>query len=190
MMVSHWGVSENKSPQISRTLLSVLTSLNRAVVWMVTTRHLIFKSSCPCINFLDTLPITIGITITFRFHGFYNSPSKDLGTYLSFCFLSILLWGQPGQQSRQFDKYFFFFSFFFFFFLLFFFFFFLLTFFFLGLVVWPRLVDQLIFQNPRKICASHFLVRILGCAYTICSYDKISISCTIPVGSPCSPSHA
>ena len=34
------------------------------------------------------------------------------------------------------------------------------------------------------------LGRILGCAYTICSYGQTSISCTVLSGSPCPPSHA
>ena len=31
----------------------------------------------------------------------------------------------------------------------------------------------------------HFLGQPLGCAYTNFSYGQISISCTIPSGSPC-----
>ena len=41
-MVFHWCLSDSKSPQVSRTLLSIL---NNAVVWMVTTRPLTSKSS-------------------------------------------------------------------------------------------------------------------------------------------------
>ena len=36
-MVSHWSLIDNKSSQISRTLLSILADLNNAVVWMVST---------------------------------------------------------------------------------------------------------------------------------------------------------
>ncbi len=35
MMVSHWSLSDNKSPQVSGTLLSILTVFNNAVVWNV-----------------------------------------------------------------------------------------------------------------------------------------------------------
>ena len=42
----------------------------------------------------------------------------------------------------------------------------------LGLVVWPRFDDPFLSQNSREVCASHFLGRILGCAYTICLYVK------------------
>ena len=53
----------------------------------------------------------------------------------------------------------------------------------LGLVVWPRLGDQLVCQNARGVCVSHSPGHMLGCAYTICSYGQMSISCTIPSGS-------
>ena len=47
-MVSHWSLGDSKTPQVSRTLLSILADLNNAVVWMVSTRPLISKFSCPC----------------------------------------------------------------------------------------------------------------------------------------------
>ena len=34
-MVSHWILSDNKSPQVSRTLLSILANLSNALVWMI-----------------------------------------------------------------------------------------------------------------------------------------------------------
>ena len=52
----------------------------------------------------------------------------------------------------------------------------------LDLVVWPKLCDLFVSKNPREVCVSHSPGQILGCAYTICSYDQISISCTIPSG--------
>ena len=58
----------------------------------------------------------------------------------------------------------------------------------LRLVIWPRLGDPFISQNPRGVCASHSPGLILGCAYTIGSYGQISVSCTISSGSPFSPS--
>ena len=42
-MVFHWNLSDSKSPQVSRTLLSILGDLNNAVVWMVSTRPLMLK---------------------------------------------------------------------------------------------------------------------------------------------------
>ena len=40
-MVSQWSLSDIKSLQVSRALLSILTDLNNAVVWIVSTRPLI-----------------------------------------------------------------------------------------------------------------------------------------------------
>ena len=48
MMVFHWSLSDSKFLQVSRTLLSSLADLNNAVVWMVSTRPLISKSSSLC----------------------------------------------------------------------------------------------------------------------------------------------
>ena len=35
LMIFHWCLSDSKSPQVYRTLLSILTNLNNAVVWIV-----------------------------------------------------------------------------------------------------------------------------------------------------------
>ena len=54
--VSWWsftGVSDSKSPQVSSTFLSILTNLNNAVVWIVSTCPVI---SSPCTNPLVTEP--------------------------------------------------------------------------------------------------------------------------------------
>ena len=37
LTVYHWSLSDSKSPQVSRTLLSILAGLNNAVVWTVST---------------------------------------------------------------------------------------------------------------------------------------------------------
>ena len=41
----HWCLTESKSPQVSRTLLSILTDFNNAVVWIVSILPLISSSS-------------------------------------------------------------------------------------------------------------------------------------------------
>ena len=65
---------DSKSPQVSRTLLSILTDLNNAAVWMVSVRRLISKSSNPFTKPLGIVlkaSITIGISFTFTFHRFF-----------------------------------------------------------------------------------------------------------------------
>ena len=49
LMVSHWSLNKNKPPSVSRTLHSFLADLN-ALLWMVSTRPPISKSSCLFIN--------------------------------------------------------------------------------------------------------------------------------------------
>ena len=83
-MVFHWSLSDSKSPQVSRTLLSILAVFNNAVVWMVSTRSPTSKSSRLFNNPLVTVPkapITIGIIVTFMFHSFFNSLARS--RYLS-----------------------------------------------------------------------------------------------------------
>ena len=55
-MVLHWSLSDSKSPQVSRTLLSILDDHKNAIVWMVSTFPLISKSSSPFNNPLITSP--------------------------------------------------------------------------------------------------------------------------------------
>ena len=86
-MVFHWSLSDSKSPQISKTLLSILADVNNAVVYPP-----ISKFSFPFINPVPRAQISIGINTTFMLHSF-SIPDKDRGIYPSFQFLSILLFG-------------------------------------------------------------------------------------------------
>ena len=87
-MVFHSSLSDSKSPQVSRTLFSIVAVLNNAVVWMVSTRPPISKSSSPFSNPLVTVPkpITIGIIVTCMFHSFFQFPSKVQVLILLFTF--------------------------------------------------------------------------------------------------------
>ena len=105
-MAFHWSLSNSKSPQVSRTFLSILANHSNAVVWKVSSRPLISNSSSPCTNPLVTILstlITIGITVTFMFHDFFSSlaRSKDLYLFSLFC-------GQPEWQIPQFGRFSFF----------------------------------------------------------------------------------
>ena len=110
LMVFQWKLSDSKSLQVSRALLSILHILNSAVVWMVSTRPLTSNSSSPFNYPLVTVPkapITIGTIVTFLFHSFFTFSQQGRGTYPSLHIFSALFCGQPGQKSRQFWKFFF-----------------------------------------------------------------------------------
>ena len=93
---------DSKSLQVFRTLLSILTVLNNAVVWMVSIRPPTSKLSSPFSNPLVTVPnapIKTGIIVTFLFHSFFNSLAKF--RYLSFFSLSFsfILWSAGTAKS-------------------------------------------------------------------------------------------
>ena len=101
-MVFHWSLSDSKSPQVSRTHLSILAVLSNAVVWIVSTRPLTSKSSRPFNNPLVTVPnapITIGTIVTFMSHSFFNCLARS--RYLSFLSLSFrfILWSAGTAKS-------------------------------------------------------------------------------------------
>ena len=111
-MVFHWSLSDSKSSQDSRTLLSILAVLNNVVVWMVSTSPPISKSSRPFSYPLVTVPnapITIGIIVTCMFHSFFNSLAKS--RYLSFFShsFSFILWSAGTAKSTILQVLFFFF---------------------------------------------------------------------------------
>ena len=100
-MVSYWSLCDRQSRQVFRTLLSILAYLNNSVVWMISTHPLISKSSVPVSKHLVTVPrapITIRITGTFMFYGFFNSLAWL--RYLSFFSLSFnfSLWSAGTAQ--------------------------------------------------------------------------------------------
>ena len=101
-MVFHWSLSDSKSPQVSRTLLSILAVLNNAVVWMVSTRPPTSKPSSPFSNPLVTVPnapITIGIIVTFMFHSFFNSLARSRYSSLFSHSSSFILWSAGTAKS-------------------------------------------------------------------------------------------
>ena len=102
LMVFHWSLSESKSPQVSKTLLSILAVFNNAIVWMTSTRSPTSKSSRPFNKPLVTVPkapITIGMIVTFMFHSFFNSLA--ISRYLSLFShsFSFILWSTGTAKS-------------------------------------------------------------------------------------------
>ena len=117
-MVSLWSLSDSKSPQVSRTRFRILAVVSNAVVWIVSTRPPISKSSRPFNNPLVIVPkalITIGTIVTFMFHSFFNSLARS--RYLSFFSLSFkfILWSAGTAKSTILQIFFFFFLLLFFF---------------------------------------------------------------------------
>ena len=167
------SLSDSKSPQVSRTFLSILTILNNTVVRMVSTRPPNSKSSSPFSNPLVTVPnvpIIIGIIVTCMFHSFFNSLARS--RYLSFFShsFSFILWSAGTAKSIILQ---------------------ILFFFFLLIIIRSVLLAEIrwsVCQCPIGVHVCYFLGQVLGCAYTICSFGQISISCTSPSGSSCPPS--
>ena len=95
LIVFTCSLSDINSPQVSRTLLSILAVLNNAVVWMVFTPPPTSKSYNLINNHFVTLPkapIPIGIIITFMFHSFSQFPSKIEALSFFFLSFSFILW--------------------------------------------------------------------------------------------------
>ena len=110
-MVFHWSLSDRKTPQVSRTRLSILAVLSNAVIWIVSTRPSTSKSSRPFNNHLVIVPkapITIDTIVTFMFYSFFNSLARS--GYLTFFSHSFrfILWSAGTAKSTIFQILFFF----------------------------------------------------------------------------------
>ena len=93
-----------KSPQVSRTILSILGVFNNAAVWIVSTPQPTSKSSRPFKNPLVTVlkaPITIGIIVNFMFHsfwGFFQFSSKIEVLFFLFTFFQFYSVVSPDNK--------------------------------------------------------------------------------------------
>ena len=80
-MVFHWSLSESKSPQVSGTLLSILSVLNNVVIWMVNNRPIISMSSSPFNDPSVTVPrapITrISLNLSRHFSLSFNASGRS-----------------------------------------------------------------------------------------------------------------
>ena len=134
------GVWMKVSLQVCRAPRSILANLDNSELWIVSTRPVISKSSSPCNNPLVTVPrapITIGNTFTFMFHIFFQFPSKKEILILLFAFFqfySVVCWDSKVHNSTNSFTFFCWLSW--------------------GLVIWPRLGDPFVSQNPRSLCVS------------------------------------
>ena len=100
-MVFHWSLSDSKSPQVSRTRLSILAVLSNAVVLIVSTRPPISKSSRPFNNPLVTVPnapITIGTIVPQLFY--FSSKVEVLILFFFFSLpFRFILWSAGTAKS-------------------------------------------------------------------------------------------
>ena len=81
---------------------SSLRDLNNAVVSMVSTGHLICKSSNPFTNPLVTVlstPITIGVTVIFMFHRFFSFLARYRYYYYN-CYFNNCEFFYPSLESE------------------------------------------------------------------------------------------
>ena len=169
-MVFHWSFSDSKCPWVSRTHLGILTNLNYGVIWMVFTCPIISKSSCPCTSPSVTVPrapITISMIVTFMFHNFFHSLARSW--YLFFFSLSSAR--TANTTILQF-----------------------LYFLFVCLIItWSSCLAKIrwsvcMSKSQKSLCISFSRTEAGLCIYHLL-YGQISISCTIPSGSPCLPNH-
>ena len=153
-MVFHWSLSDSKSPQVSRTLLSILAVLNNVVVWIVSTCLPTSKSSRPFSNPLVNVPntpITIGIIVTCMFHSFFNSLARSRYLFFFSHSFSFILWSARTAKSTILQVLF-------------------CCWLLLGLVFWRRLGDPCVCQSPIGVYVCYFLGQVLSFAYTIHYY--------------------
>ena len=102
LLFFHWGLSDSKSHQVSRTLLSILVDFNNTLVWMVFIRPPISKFSRPFSKSLGNVEsMSITTSITFMFHSFLNSRATS--KYLSLFSLSSIftLWSTWTAKSTH-----------------------------------------------------------------------------------------
>ena len=87
-MVFHLSLRDSKTPQVSRTLLLILVDLNNTIIWIVSIRLLIPKSPSlfsKSSGDVSSAPVTIGMTVTFMFHGI-NSLARSMYLFFFFFF--------------------------------------------------------------------------------------------------------
>ena len=130
---------------------------------MVSTRPPTSKSSRSFNKHLVTVPdapITIGIIVTFMFHSFFNSRARS--RYVSFFSHSFsFILGSAGTAKSTILQ---------------------VLFFLLIIFRSGRLAAIKGSMTTSKSNVCYFLGQMLGCAYTICLFVQISISCASPSG--------
>ena len=90
--VFHWSLSDSKSPQFSRILLSILADSNNALVWMVSILKLISNSS----------PVPTSGSWGHFFFLFTGKMSEYLFIFLAFFYFhSLLHWNDKTHKMAN-----------------------------------------------------------------------------------------
>ena len=90
-MAFHLSLSDNKSPQVSWTLLIILADLNNPC-------SLISKSSNPLVT-LPSASITFGITTTLMFYSFCSCLASSRYVSLFSLSFNLILWSAGTAKS-------------------------------------------------------------------------------------------
>ena len=95
-MFFHRCLRDSKTPHISKILLNILAYLKNAIVWMLSIRPQFPNSSIRFSKLLRTvssMPITVGIIVTFLFHSFLSSQGRSKYVFLFWlCFIFSVVW--------------------------------------------------------------------------------------------------
>ena len=165
-MVFHRTLSDSKSPQVFRTLLSILAVLKNTVVWMVSYR-------CTHSQLLQSFGDCTKRTDYHWYHRHFHIPQFFLfsskvkvlnSLFACFQFYS----GLPGWPSPLFDRFSFLLN--------------ITTSGWLAEIRW-----SICSSKTQRILCIRFHGQFPGFAYTICLYDQISFFRTILSGSPSPP---
>ena len=100
-------MSFSKSPQASRNYISILVDHNNVVVWIVSARPLISKSSSTFNNPSVTAsiaPVTIGINVTFIFYTYFLFPSGVKVFILLFTFFQFYTMVSRDRKVHNFGS--------------------------------------------------------------------------------------
>ena len=114
-MVFHWSLSDSNSLQISRTLLSILTDFNNAVLkggLCSSSDFQPFQLSDQAFGIIPSTSITTGITVIFMFHSFHSSLVRSKYLFLFLFSLIFTLWSAGTTKFTSRQVLFFFFLFF------------------------------------------------------------------------------
>ena len=165
-MFTYWSLSDSKSsPQISMNFLSILVDLKYAVIWIISSRSFISKSSCSCTNPSVTIERTNYNWYNRHFHvpWFFQFPCK-VQILISLLFsLNFTRWSAGTEKSTIWHVLFCF------------------CWQSLGLVVWPRLGDLFVSQNPCKVCVSFSNTGSWLCTYYLFLLSKLKFLVQFPV---------